>query len=729
MIRVSRILLGAVCVGLNIADPVSADLPTTATKAVADVQTALGELHQFVGEGDNGRRWRAFLKSTELSTELSKGEAADREQVESILSRYRGTEPGLQLPKFVAVRSALSAWSRELSQAQPENLPQLAREAAGQFRSASAADMEQARTKLRGAIAELDAFLKKSPPEQEARWRQFLRWDELTAQAEREEGADPRVAEPILGQFFAYENGLSMRQFVGVRRALRNYLDVSRAADPMAQETYNKNLESLAAHLEKYEQAGTPDDALAAARIVAWLRRHGQAEALASAVSRRFSRPNVFGTVSERFLQAGIEADVDRTQPITDNILGTDIYGTARTIGRTGVELVPNDRAARFDIMLTGQATSNNIGYNGPVTLHSTGLTNISGRKVLVLNEQGLFGYGATANAATSTNIYSMQACCGLIEQIAWNRAAQQKSQAEAIASSKAAGRVMAQMDAEAADLIADTNRRFDQEIRRPLASRDAFPRRISFRSSSEQIDVSIMAMGASGLSASGGPPALSPGHDASVRAHETAIVNFGEAMIGGVTLTDEKLEKIIRDDLKAEVPEELQITPDKDPWSITFADEMPVRAQFSGGGLSLAIRGRRFTRGDQAVSEPIEISARYAIEKTDTGSKLTRQGEVDVKFLERERLTAQQVAFKTFMTRKFSALFKPEIVSEGIVLKGRLAKAGKLQVQEITSDQGWLAIGWQLADVPAAAPADAPAEAAAENAADAPPAVAAAVD
>jgi hypothetical protein len=114
-----------------------------------------------------------------------------------------------------------------------------------------------------------------------------------------------------------------------------------------------------------------------------------------------------------------------------------------------------------------------------------------------------------------------------------------------------------------------------------------------------------------------------------------------------------------------------------------------------------MAIRGRRFTRGDQAISEPIEISAKYTIEKTQTGSKVTRQGEVDVKFLERERLSAQQVAFKTFMTRKFEALFKPEIVSEGIVLKGRLEKAGKLQVQEIASDKGWIAIGWQLAAPP----------------------------
>ncbi|MEX2027819.1 MAG: hypothetical protein WEH44_10960, partial [Pirellulaceae bacterium] len=529
----------------------------------------------------------------------------------------------------------------ELAQLQGDNLPQMARDAASQFRPASPGAIDRSRGELRAAIAELDAMLERSSPEFEAGWRKYLRWEELKEQAQRAEGADPRVVEPILSNLSAYENGLTMRQFAGVRRALKRYLDASLAADPTTQETYTKNLEALATHLENYDKSGSPDDALAASRIVGWLRRHGQAGALASAVSRRFNRPNLFASVSERFLAAGIESDVDRTQGVTDVILGTQIYGTARTVGRTQVELVPNDRSARFDILLTGQAASNTIGYNGPVTIHSTGLTNISGRKVLVMNEDGLFGYGATANCATSTNIYSIQSCCGLIEKVAWNRAAQQKSQAEAIASSHAADRVAGQMNGEAADLIADTNRRYAAEVKNPLVSRDAFPQRLEFRTAADQIDVRGVQQGVAGLGAANAPPSLMPGHDVSLRAHESALVNFGEAMLGGVTLTDEKLEKIIRDDLKAEVPEELQITPDKDPWSITFADEMPVRAMFSGGELSMAIRGRRFTRGDQGISEPIEISAKYTIEKTDTGSKLTRQGEVDVKFLERERLGA----------------------------------------------------------------------------------------
>lgn len=580
------------------------------------------------------------------------------------------------------------------------NLAQMARDAAGKFRPATEQDVDATRRELNVALSRLDALLKNSRPEYDAGWRKYLRWDELTQQAQRPEGVDPRLADAVVGKMLAFEKGLAMPQFVGVRRALAAHADaVAAAGDEKQEESYKQQLEALAASLEKYEQDRSPEEGLAIARTVGWLSRRGQAPQLVAAVQRRFDQPNVHATISERFLAAVIEDDVDQTQGVTDNILGTQIYGTARTTGRTSIDLVPNDRSAQLDILLNGTAISNNVGYNGPVTIHSTGATSISGRKVLAMNEDGLYGYPANASCATSTNIYSISSCCRLIENLAWNRAAQQKGQAEAIASSHAASRVAGQMDAQAADLIADTNRRYASEVRNPLSSRDAFPQRMEFRSTSDRVEIAALQLGATGLGASELLPDLpAGGHDITVRAHESAVVNFGEALLGGVTLTDERLEKIIRDDLKAEVPEELQITPDKDPWSITFASESPVRAVFSGGNVTISIRGRRFTRGDQAISEPIEILASYVIEKTPSGTKLTRQGEVDVKFLERERLGAQQIAFKTFMTRKFEALFKPEFVSEGVVLKGRLARAGRLQVQEINSDQGWLAIGWQLA-------------------------------
>lgn len=92
-----------------------------------------------------------------------------------------------------------------------------------------------------------------------------------------------------------------------------------------------------------------------------------------------------------------------------------------------------------------------------------------------------------------------------------------------------------------------------------------------------------------------------------------------------------------------------------------------------------------------------MRITASYSIERTPTGAKLTRKGEVDVDFISPGTRSVKQVAFKTFMRRKFEAFLKPEIESEGIKLPGRWEHAGKLVIQHLQAGDGWLALGWDL--------------------------------
>jgi hypothetical protein len=207
-------------------------------------------------------------------------------------------------------------------------------------------------------------------------------------------------------------------------------------------------------------------------------------------------------------------------------------------------------------------------------------------------------------------------------------------------------------------------------------------------------------------------------------------VVNFGEASIGGYELTDLRLEKLLRDDLKTEVPEELQVTNpdgtlnlDKEPWALKFARQLPVRAKFNGGKLWIAIRADTFYRGqdepdakyNKALDELIEISADYAIERTEQGATLRRQGDVVVNFPEAKpgERSARRAGASAFLKVKFRNLFKEEFVGDGLTFKGRWARAGKLKLQELKSDAAWLTLGWTMPPPGSAPEALPPAEAA----------------
>jgi hypothetical protein len=434
-----------------------------------------------------------------------------------------------------------------------------------------------------------------------------------------------------------------------------------------------------------------------------------------TAIRDTYGKRNLYGFASQRLLAAGIEDDIYQVRGVRDNILGTDLHGTAWMRGRTKVVLDENDNAASLRVLLGGNIVSRNVGYNGPVTIKSSGYTGVSGQKRIVMTAEGLLGYRAGVGARTNSTIHGISANCGLIQRIAQKKAAQQKGQAEAIGSQHAASRVAGQMDRQAGQMIREQNSRYRSKFRDPLVKRGEFPEEMQFSSRADRADLRVLQESPSILAAPDAPAEFAGTHDLAVRAHESLVTNFGEGILGGFELTDLRLEKIIRDDLETELPDELRVTlpdgtldPDKEPWAIVFAKELPVRAKFTGGGLWLAIRADGFKRGEgdtkgeykPALTELVEISAQYSIAKTDQGARLRRDGDVRIRFPNRanpDQVLARDTATVTFMRRKFRNLFKEEFVGQGITFKGNFAKAGTLRLQEIQSDNAWLALGWQL--------------------------------
>jgi hypothetical protein len=251
-------------------------------------------------------------------------------------------------------------------------------------------------------------------------------------------------------------------------------------------------------------------------------------------------------------------------------------------------------------------------------------------------------------------------------------------------------------MDEEAAELLQQANDLFSEKFRKPLVRRDAFPKTLRINTTDEALLITALETCSDQLGAPNDPPALNDKYDLAVRVHESLVANSTQAVWGGVTLTDERLQEIAFN-LTGSIPDELAVSEENDPWSITFASERPIEVRFDDQGLSVWIRGTRFTRGDQEIKRSLEIAAKYRVEKGAHGVKLTRLGDVEVNFAKSNtRQSVQQVAMRTFMKKKFEQLFKAEVVSEGLALGGRWQKVGKFRLQQLQCDDGWLVMAWK---------------------------------
>jgi hypothetical protein len=594
-----------------------------------------------------------------------------------------------------------AAWAQEAS----VDLAGEVAKAKETFRPWAPGDVDQKRADLQKALTDLDQSLAHSRAGYAAGWKKYLHWDQLEKNVASDRPELTALRE-VLGRFRRNNTGLEQPKFLQARDRLRDYIDAVQASrEAKLQENYTAMLDDLAKRLQEYDASPTGNNGPEIGRTIGWLQSSGQAPQLVSSVQDRFAKPNLFAHASERFVAAGFNERIDRTTGVRDNILGTDIHGTARFLANQSANTIPSSDAARLNILLSGNIYSNNVGYNGPVTIRNTGTTSVVASKQLIVNDQGVYATNASSSCRTSSKINSISARCGLIEKIAWKKAGQQKGEAEQVASSHAASRMNGFINQEAAGAVAKANKQFQEKFRWPLLRRGHAPRHMNVSSDDTGVAAQIVQMSRDQIAAPSAPPAVPDDHDVAVQTHESFVANFSEAAIGGLELTDEKLALMMLD-LTGSVPEELQITEDKEPWSITFAENYPISAAFDGNKVRLAVRANRFTRGrnddgtvDQETKGTVEISATYNIEKTGAGAKLIRQGDLNVDFIGEDKLSVAQVATKTFLRRKFGSLFKPEFVGEGIALKGRWEKAGTLKLADIQADKGWIAVAWRTSN------------------------------
>ena len=326
----------------------------------------LTQQNAWLGDGENGDRWRAYLHNSDLEAELAKGAKADPTVVAAALEQYTSGAKGLDLPKFAAVRTALTEWLEILSLPKIGELPQIARAGKQQFQPIDDQQVAAAKAELLASVAALDTYLK-SGGKNGAAWKKYLKWDELQAQLTDDAKPNWRTLNQVYNRLRANHTGLEMPVFSNVADGIQHYYDLASInANSEAEQQFAKQLDELANNLEKYAQ--TPDEPtnLAVGRTVGYLESSGQTPQLVESVRRHYSHPNLWARVSEEFLDTGMSRMVDDTTDVSDVILGTRITGKGKILGQVNVQLVPSTEHAHLKSTLAGRVTSDTVGRNGP---------------------------------------------------------------------------------------------------------------------------------------------------------------------------------------------------------------------------------------------------------------------------------------------------------------------------------------------------------------------------
>ncbi|MEN6405609.1 MAG: hypothetical protein ABFC77_03970 [Thermoguttaceae bacterium] len=583
-----------------------------------------------------------------------------------------------------------------------KDLPALCQKAKSQYHPLTQSDVDQAKTALTAALERLTTRLEADGANGQA-WRKFLDLDALAAQLQTAR-PDRAVVGRTLVRCNSGHDGLDLVWFVDFQRALHNYLATCGAVDnnPAIRAAFEQKLDALSARLKSYAVRPTTEGALEITETVRWLASAHQAPELVRAILRGYVHPNLIGEMSAAVFGSGIAGPVDDTSDVRDCILKTDIHGTARTVGKTSVALSPSGEFGVFDTLFAGVTTSENVGYNGPVTIYSTSTTQMTARKRLWVDANGLSSHPAESCAATDVNIQDIQSKNGnaMIERLAWKKAGKQQSEAESIASSHAESRLNDRIDQQADEMIERANRSYVEKFQQPFTERKLFPQMVHFSTTERAISLTALQAGDGKLAAVGEAPAVAPGAEMSLRVHESMINNLAFDALAGRTIYEQKVQAAVTDTL-GKLPEKMKGDDDGKPWAITFAPRQPISLTLVDNGFTITIRGVKFYKGGDA-HPGMNISATYKVERSGKGFKAVRQGDIEVlppDFKPGKQIDARRQVIRKLLQKRFAKIFEPEIFGDGFELPGKWKVAGKMTPIQVAIKDGWLTIAWRRAD------------------------------
>lgn len=579
------------------------------------------------------------------------------------------------------------------------------------FAPVSDATLATAASRLRTALAKLDALLARSPSG--ADWKTYLDWPALTRQAAMAANADPAELGRLFNLLDAEETGLEMPPFAAVRRAVAAYAEAAAAAKvPEAKGAFEQRLEKLAAAVKTGAEAGTTESLEAVGPLLAKLESSGQAASTVSRVRSAVNHPNLYLDVDESLLGSAVNRVLDEHAPVNDVVLGTRVRGTGHTTGFVLLDFVPSLQSAVVDLTLDATNHSDTRSSKGPVTVHTRGITKVDASKRIIIDDEQVTSQPVRAAASTSTETAGIgvrsKFAKKFIRKMATKKIAEVRPQAEAISERRAQDRVRRQFEEQTAGPIAQASRDYQTKFRRPLMERGWYPELLQMNTSDSRLSVVARKALADQIAAFTPPPAVDPDAVLAARLHETLVNNAAEIALGGRTITQEFVEEQIKKN-NGTLPESLANDADQPPWSITFAKRLPVQLDADDNRVKVTVRGSRYTSGDREFPA-MDIWAAYRIEPAAGVIRLVRDGDVQIYppgFVPGggEKLTVAETSLRRILQKRFNKVFKETVDVEPMKLPGQLEAAGPLPMEQLVARKdGWVAVGWRKKEAAAAA-------------------------
>lgn len=558
---------------------------------------------------------------------------AQRQALAKVQSRVRVLERALRDPAYSMIRNELTSLyvplklRAELFEKALDVLTGDATAAAEPARAAAA-------TEVRNALSSLEADLK-SVSNGEA-WLPYLKADEVRGSLDTPgaratlEGLSAKLDPNAEGRTPEQQRFLSRPSLRRYASAVADYAAVLRVAEQGAdQPALREGLASLVTAIDEYEGSPTAETAQAIlqARQAIQSAAGPLAAPLDDLVRRNFLNYNLRLVADSSFVSKLVSTEDIDAGPVRDFFMGARIYGNQTTQSHADLQFIPSEEEAQFTLNLSGVTNSRTNAYTSQATVSSVGTHRFYASKPIVFDGDR-FTLGPTDLSVNPSirhvgirtkydNIF-FGLFKGMIRRRGMAEANSRLPAGRAHAADELRENFLPRFDSEVDQQFGQQNAdlaAFDDRARR----KGVAPRAERVRTTSDRLLLDEAVRNDDELG--GGPPNIGStrGVGFTLQLHQSLLNNTADRWgFAGRTMTDDEVEAEIRawlEDLLGRKLKPKTQPDDREPTTLIFAEQDPIRFRIENGAVVLVLRvGIREEDGEEIPPHLVEVPLNLSV-------------------------------------------------------------------------------------------------------------------
>jgi hypothetical protein len=508
-------------------------------------------------------------------------------------------EQGLDPNTAVEVRLTRHALLRRLDVW--ESLGNLLHKGAAPSALAGAGESKQ----LELCLVELDRHVS-AAGETGAQWRNYLMLDSLGDVAEGKVlDRDQRrtLAQTVLARI----------QKAGAHSEENKFL----YEGPFAQ--LNAQLRGLAAEevdgrvllesIEKFEAGGLPADAHALAEQCRLLDVSADEERrqLAVWLTSHYRNANIRVTLSADLLNRMMPAELTKSAPVNEYVLGLPTQGWSTTRTGVGIRFLPSQDRLAMRMEAEGAVQAQTRTDSGPVRVFNQSDSNFIAHKDLALTPEGVIVYRAVASTHSRNRLRGIKTdfdhvpiLGSIVESIALDQHAEKKPLAQAESQARVSRGVERGLDVEIDKHLKTADAALKERIIAPLANLQLEPEVIEMQSNESRAIMRVRIAGEDQLASHTPRPRAYSDNVGSVQVHQSAVNNILEkSNLAGRRFTLPELYRFVVE--KYYLPDNADVSELPTDIELTFAKVDPITVRCEAGRIELRLAVEELSRGDKS--------------------------------------------------------------------------------------------------------------------------------